>query len=255
MADRTKQGYTNKPFDFTLIITVVLLLAFGIIMLLSASSPVALSEGVGSYYYVIRQGVFTILGIVAMFIISHIDYKIYKRFYKLAYLISVLLLAAVLIIGKEVNNAQRWIDFGFTTFQPSEAVKVLLIGFYAGILTQNADKLQEFKRGFLYHIAFVLPIAGLLILEPHLSATIIITVTSAIMLLVAGGKVKHFALTGLTMGVPALGAIIAFFPYQLQRVKTFLDPFADKQGDGWQVVQSLYAIGSGGLFGVGLRKE
>lgn len=252
---KTDSSFIHKPFDFTLFIVVILLLSLGIIILLSASSPSALAESGDSYSYVKKQGIFAILGIFAMFVISKIDYRTYKRFYKLAYLVSVILLLAVLLVGKNVNGAKRWIDFGFTTFQPSEAVKVLLIGFYAGILTKNKEKLHKFKDGFIYHMLFLLPIAGLLLLEPHLSATILIIGICSIMLIVAGSKIKHFILSAVTVGVPALTVLIAFWPYRLKRFITFLDPWADKQGDGWQIIQSLYAIGSGGLFGVGLGES
>lgn len=248
-------NFINKPMDFTLFITVIILLSLGIIILLSASSPSALSETGDSYAYVKRQGMFAILGVIAMLIISKVDYRIYKRFYKLAYLLSILLLLAVLIIGYEVNGSKRWINLGFTSVQPSEAVKVLLIGFYAGMLAKNKEKLPKFKSGLVYHMLFLAPIALLLLLQPHLSATIVIVGICCIMMLIAGCKLRHFALTGLTIGVPALVALIAFFPYRLKRFVTFLDPWADKQGDGWQIIQSLYAIGSGGLFGVGLRRE
>ena len=222
-------------------------------MVLSASSPSALSESGNSYAYFSKQLIFAILGIIAMTFISKIDYRFYQKFYKHAWWISVLLLAAVVVIGKEVNGAKRWIYVTETlSFQPSELVKFLMIIFYAGILVKNRDQLQSYGKGIIKHCLFLVPVIGLLLLQPHLSASIVIIGIVCIMMIVAGCKFKHFLFTGLGAGIPGLALLIAMEPYRLKRFVTFLDPWQDITGDGWQVVQSLYAIGSGGLFGLGL---
>ena len=249
-------SFFYNPIDYTLLITVLLLLALGLIMVLSASSPTALAEGGSSYTYFIRQAIFAALGIFFMIIISKIDYRVYKRFYILAYIASIGLLALVMVIGKESNGAKRWIYVTKSlSFQPSELVKLLMIVFYAGILTKNRDDLPHFLKGFLKHIIFIGPIAVLLLLEPHMSATMVIAGICCVMMLVAGCKFSHFTTTGLLAGVPALMFLITKAEYRLQRVTTFLDPWQDKLGDGWQIIQSLYAIGSGGLFGSGLGQS
>ena len=246
----------NKPIDYILLITVLLLLSLGLIMVLSASSPTALSESGNSYSYFIKQAIFAGMGLVAMYIISKIDYKIYKNFYRIGYIVSIAMLAAVLVIGKEVNGATRWIQIRpGLTFQPSELVKFLLIIFYATLLTKNRDELGDYWKGFIKHIAFFAPIAVLLLLEPHLSSTIVMAGITLIMMVLAGCKFWQIASTGLAAGVPILAAVIIKSPYRLARVLTFLDPWSDKLGKGWQVVQSLYAIGSGGLFGLGLGQS
>ena len=250
-----KSNFLNKPFDFTLCITVFLLLGLGIVMVLSASSPSALSETGDSYSYVKKQAIFAVMGIIAMLFISKIDYRFYKKFAKEAYWISIILLVAVLVIGYSVNGAKRWINLGFTSIQPSEAVKLLMIIFYATILTKNKDKLQNLKSGFFSHIILLAPIILLLLLQPHLSASIVIIGICSIMMLMAGCKLKHFLVSGITVGLPGLIALVIFEPYRLKRLVSFLNPWADAQGDGWQIIQSLYAIGSGGLFGVGLRRK
>lgn len=249
----TFSSFLNNPIDFTLVITILLLLGIGLVMVLSASSPSALSESGNSYAYFSKQLLFAILGLIAMGVISKIDYRFYQKFYKHAWWISIILLAIVLVVGTEVNGAKRWIKIT-TTFsvQPSEAVKMLMIVFYAGILVKNKDELDKYKNGFIKHIMMVVPIIGLLILEPHLSSSIVIIGIISIIMIVAGCKFKHFILTGLGAGIPLLTAAIVFSPYRLKRFVTFLDPWQDKLGDGWQVIQSLLAIGSGGLFGVGL---
>lgn len=258
MAKKKKEknfsSFLNNPIDFTLVITILLLLGIGLVMVLSASSPSALSESGNSYAYFSKQLIFAILGIIAMTFISKIDYRFYQKFYKQAWWISLILLALVLTpLGKEVNGAKRWIEITKTlSFQPSEAVKFLMIIFYSGILVKNRDQLQLYGKGLVKHILFLAPIIGLLLLQPHLSASLVIIGIVCMMMIVAGCKFKHFALTGLGAGIPLLTAAIAFSPYRLKRFITFLDPWQDATDTGWQVIQSLYAIGSGGLFGVGL---
>lgn len=257
MAKRKKEKsfskFLNNPFDFTLLITILLLLFIGLVMVLSASSPSALSETGNSYEFFSKQLIFAILGIGAMLIISKIDYRFYQKFYKHAWVLAAVLLALVLIAGRSVNGSKRWIYITNTlSFQPSEMVKMLMIIFYAGILVKNRDELGKYGMGFIKHIAFLAPIIVLLLLEPHFSSSVVIIGICSIMMIVAGCKFWHFLATGGTFGVPAIVALVMLEPYRLKRVVTFLDPWKDITGDGWQVVQSLYAIGSGGLFGVGL---
>ena len=189
---KEKQHFFNNQFDFVLFITVLLLLALGIIMVLSSSSPSSLAETGSSYSYVKKQGVSVILGIVVMFFVSKIDYRFYKKFYKLAYVFSIILLVSVFVIGFSSGGARRWIDLGFTTFQPSELVKILLIVFYAAVLTDKKDKIEEFKLGFIYPLLYLVPILGLLLLQPHMSAAMIIIFITVAMMIVARNKNEIF---------------------------------------------------------------
>ena len=256
---KTKKSFSsflNNSIDYTLLITVFLLLSLGLIMVLSASSPTALSEGSSSYAYFIRQLIFAILGLFAMFAISKIDYRFYKRVYKLGYIIAIALLIAVLLIGKTVNGAKRWIVLtGALSFQPSEIVKLLMIIFYAAILTKNRDQLGKFFKGIVKHVIYLVPIALFLMLEPHLSATLVIAGVCILMMVFAGCKLWQMIVPGLCIGIPGLIYIIIKSAYRLKRVTTFLNPWSDQLGEGWQVIQSLYAIGSGGLFGLGLGQS
>lgn len=247
MAKRRKEksfsSFLNNPIDFTLLITILLLLSLGLIMVLSASSPSALAQSGDSYSYFSKQLIFAILGIVAMLFISKIDYRFYQKFYKHAWWIALILLALVLVAGREVNGAKRWIYVTETlSIQPSELVKLLMIIFYAGILMKNRDELGLYNKGFIKHMCLLAPIIGLLLLEPHFSASVVIIGICAIMMIMAGCKFLHFIATGSVVGVPAIVALILLEPYRLKRVITFLDPWQDATGDGWQVIQSLYAI-------------
>ena len=254
--NKTFSSFVNNPIDFTLVITVLLLLSIGLIMVLSASSPSALAEDGNSYSYFTKQLIFAVLGIIAMLFISKVDYRFYQKFYKYAWVISFVLLALVLVAGDEINGATRWVSITETlSFQPSEAVKLLMIIFYAGILVKNRDELPKYGKGFIKHLIFLAPIILLLLLEPHFSASIVIIGICSIMMIMAGCKFWHFLVTGGVIGIPAAIALIVTSPYRLQRVTTFLDPWKDASDTGWQVIQSLYAIGSGGLFGAGLGES
>lgn len=253
--NKKKVSFFNNPLDYTLLITILLLLSLGLIMVLSASSPTSLAESGTSYTYFIKQAIFAIAGLFAMGIISKINYRVYKSFYKFVYVLSIILLALVLVIGTSSNGAKRWIYIGGQSFQPSEFVKLFMIIFYAGLLTKDREELPKFWKGLVKHILWIAPIAGLLLLEPHMSATLVISGICLVMMIVAGCKFSQLFMSGLIIGVPVIGVLIVKSSYRLKRVVTFLDPWQDKLGDGWQVIQSLYAIGSGGLFGLGLGQS
>ena len=256
---------TNKPFDFLLCIVIFILLALGIVMVLSASAPSALAETGKSYTYASRQLMFGILGIICMFIISKIDYRIYKKFYWPIYFISCGILLLVLIPGWgiDANGAVRWVRIPLLgQFQPSELTKIGLIVFYAGYLSDHKDELRDFWKGFVKPLCFILPpIAILYLVQNHLSASLIIAMIACVMMIIAGTRLLHFIVTGLVVGVPAVAYLIYTIvtggsdSFRISRIISFLDPWQDIQNTGWQVVQSLYAIGSGGLFGVGLGES
>ena len=252
-------SFLENPIDYTLLITILLLLTIGLIMVLSASSPTSLAESGNSYKYFVKQGIFAAIGIILMTLISKIDYRFYKKFYKISYIIAIVLLGAVLVIGSRINGAKRWIFITKSlSFQPSELVKFFMIIFYAGILTKNRDELKYFFKGWVKHLALLAPIIGLLIIEPHLSASVVIIGIVGIMMITAGCKLLQIIVPGVGLGVPIIGVLIfkvQKFSHAIKRITTFLDPWQDKLGDGYQVIQSLYAIGSGGLFGSGLGQS
>jgi len=253
----------NKPFDFILFLVVLVLLGIGITMVLSASSPMSLSTTSSSYTYVYKQAIAAVLGVILMLIISKIDYKIYSKFYKIIWIISIVGLAAVLVpgIGVTVKGATRWIKFPiFGSIQPSEITKLGLIIFFASYLTMHRNELKQLWKGFFKPIIYYLAPAIIILLgvQSHLSASILIILTVAVMMIMAGCKFSHFAIfggTGAVLGGGLLFALAKFFgigAYRLQRLIAFADPWADPLDTGWQIIQGLYAIGSGGLFGVGL---
>lgn len=191
--------FVNNQFDFLLCITVLLLLSLGVIMVLSASAPSALSETDSSYTYVRKQATFAIIGIVLMFIISKIDYRFYKKYYWIVYFVSWTMLLLVIVpgIGRNVKGATRWINLGFGQFQPSEITKIGLIIFYAGYLSDHKDELKSFFKGFVKPFLFLVPPVGILfVVQNHLSVSLVIISVTATMMLMAGARVLHFAICG-----------------------------------------------------------
>ena len=255
--------FVNNQFDFVLCITVLVLLAMGIIMILSASAPSALSTTGNSYTYVKKQFAFAIVGIAFMFFISKVDYRFYKKYYWPIYFVSWIILLLVLVpgLGVSVKGATRWVNLGFTQFQPSELTKIGLIIFYAGYLSDHKSELTSFGRGFVKPLCCIIPpIAILFIVQNHLSVSLIIGIITVTMMVMAGCRISHFANVGIVaisiiIGVLGLLQITGKGGFRLDRISTFFDPWADAQGTGYQMVQSLYAIGSGGFFGVGLGES
>ena len=238
--------------DYPFLMAVGLLMAFGLIMLFSAGSARAFSNFGDSLWYFKKQIGGVVVGTVGMFILSKFDYH---RLGKLSFgllAFSGLLLVLVIIpgIGTTRNGATRWL-FGF---QPSEIAKFAVILFFAFSLSKNQKALPDFLHGFCPYLLVLGIFVLLLALEPHFSCIVLMGLSSFLVLFVAGAKIKHFLIVGAPAVVGAVFMIIKE-PYRMARVVSFLDPFADAQGDGWQIVQSLYAIGSGGIFGVGLGQS
>lgn len=229
-------------------------------MVLSASAPSALSTTGNSYTYVKKQLLFAIAGLFVMFFLSKVDYRFYKKYYWYIYFVSwmVLLLVVVPGLGYSVKGATRWIKIGGFQFQPSELTKIGMIIFFAGYLSDHKSELQEFKRGFLKPLAFLIPPIGILyVVQNHFSVSLVIAVIVLVMMFMAGSRLKYFLVVGI-VGVSAILGLLGIMQmkgsesFRLDRISTYFDPWADAQGTGYQTVQSLYAIGSGGMFGLGL---
>ena len=258
----------KSQVDFILILIILILLSFGIVMVLSASAPSALAETGDSYTYVTKQVIFALMGLALMWFVSKIDYRIYRKFYWLIYWFSVGVLLLVLIPGLGINagGARRWIDLQFAQFQPSEITKIGMIIFYAGYLTDHKDDLRSFKKGFIYPLIWLMPpVLIALLIQNHLSVGIVMSAITFVMMLMAGCRLLYFVISGLVVGGGGIAALLAYFSmagenagdgnFRLDRILNYMDPWQDPTGTGWQTIQSLYAIGSGGLFGVGLGES
>lgn len=257
---------TRGSSDFVLFVVTMLLVALGLIMVLSASSPSSLSEFGDSYQYLRKQALAAGVGIAGLLILSRFDYNNYKKLKWLIYIGSMVLLIAVKFVGMEAGGAKRWINiFGFN-FQPSEVAKVAFIIFYAAILSdlQENKKIKTLGWGCWYPLVMLLPaIFTIFVLQNHFSATLIICAVTVVQMFIAGTTIKNFLITA-GLAAPFLCGFIAYKmggapseegSFRATRIKTWLDPFAYPTEEGWQIIQSLYAIGSGGLFGVGLGES
>ena len=231
---------------------------FQLVMLASASSAVALYRRGDAWAYLRPQLLYAALGLCGMWLASRVDYHI---FHKLAWPLlglSLILLAAVLFMP-EYNGCKRWLVIpGFGTLQPSEIAKFAVVLVFSHIIALNHDRMKDFSVGVLPFALVLGVVAALMLLEPHLSGTVLILGIGAVLMFVGGTGLRWFLLAG-AGGVGAIGAAVAVMPdlvpYAADRLRSWLDPFADPLGDGHQTIQSLYAIGSGGATGLGLGES
>lgn len=245
---------TDAP-DLPFLLLVLALVAFGLVMLYSASYAVALYRRNDAYTYIRPQLLYAALGLIAMGIASRVDYHI---FHKLAWPmlgLSLVLLVLVLFMP-EYNGCKRWLVIpGVGTLQPSEIAKFAVVLVFAHIISLNHTRMQSFAVGVLPFVLVLGTVAALMLLEPHLSGTLLILGIGAVMMFVGGTGMKWFVLAG-AGGAAAIGAAVVIMPdlvpYAADRLASWIDPFADPLGDGHQTIQSLYAIGSGGATGLGL---
>lgn len=248
------------PIDVPFLLLVLLLTAIGLIMLFSASFPSAYYETGNPAHYFVRQGIFAVLGVAAMLVIGRINYERFRGVAKLALFFSIALLILVLIpgigTGKLTHGAQRWIRVGSFQFQPSELAKVGVILFFADSISKKKERMRTLRDGVVPYAAILGVIAGLMMLEPHLSGTMLILGIGAAMMFV-GGIRSYWVGLGFG-GVAALvfAYMQGWITYNSSRIAIWLDPLNQEymQGAGYQTRQSLIAIGSGGLLGMGLGK-
>ena len=235
--------------DLPFFILVMLLLLFGLVMVFSSSHVSAFFRHNDSYYFIKRQAMWALIGVVGMIVVSRIDYKIYAKhgIPWMAMTVSIILLVAVLFYGTEANGAKRWL-FGF---QPSEIAKTSVIVFFSYYVVVFAKKMKTLVTGMLIPCAILGIIAFLMLKEPHMSGTILIVIVSFIILLIGGVSLKWLISAGI-LGVSGLAYIMTFTSYMAERIAMWRDPWQDARDKGFQAIQSLYAIGSGGLLGVGL---
>lgn len=243
----------SNSMDFTLLITVLILLAIGVAMVFSASSISSQLKYDDQYFFLKSQGAYAILSIVVMLFLSRLDYRIWGKLAPLMVLISFVLLLLVFVpgVGLNLNGASRWIQIGPMTMQPSEFAKFALVLFMAKSISNKKDKIRTFTQGVLPYIMLMGIYAVLIILEPNKSMAIIFVLIAFIMLFSAGAKIWHLAVWGLPL-IPAGIYILLKDQYSLNRITSYLDPWSDPLNTGYQAIQSLLALGSGGLFGLGL---
>lgn len=247
----------KKSLDFSMLVTILILLSMGLVMVATASSYHALSTYGNSSELLTKQLTLGLLGVAGMLIISKIDYRAYRKWSYLGYIVALCLLIAVLTpLGVTVNGAKRWLGFGETlTFQPSEIMKIMLVLATATYISTNVKKLNSFK-GYIVPLILLIAVVIVMFLQKHMSGTLVMVVASFSVIFASGIKIKaKYVVVIILIGVLALGAFIAAEPFRLKRILSFTNPEEDIQDGNWQAAQSLYAIGSGGVFGRGLGQS
>lgn len=247
---RMKSG-VDRPF----LIIVILLLCIGTTMVFSSSYVFAKHNYNGDSYFFVRKQLFwAFFSLGGMFLVANIDYLLVKRLSKFAILVSFGFLAAVLVVGKQVNGATRWIDLGPLQIQPSEIAKAATVLFLSDYIVKHQKGMKTFLYGVAPFVALFLGNAILLFFEPHLSAIIILMLLTAAMMYLGGTRRLYLWLLG-GGGVVGVVAMSLFTSHGRDRIINWLNPEMDPSGKGWQPLQSLYAIGSGGVWGKGLGQS
>lgn len=246
-------------FDGPFFVLSMLLLAMGVIMVLSSSyarawyDPGNITGGNAAYYF-IRQLVYALAGVGLMLVASRLPMSFYRRYTFHFLAITLILLMLVPVIGVKANGSRRWLGIGGLTLQPSELAKLAVILSFSVLMCGFRGKMRTFRYGILPFAGILGVIVGLLVLEPHFSASVIILAIGAVMLFLGGVRLGWFAAAFGAAGA-GFAILLTFFPYASSRINTWRDPFSDVSDEGYQIVQSLYTIGSGGLSGLGLGRS
>lgn len=242
----------SKSFDFVLFATVILLITFGIIMIYSSSSIWAEYKFNDPLRFVKAQSIFFILGIIITLVISKIDYKLYYKYANHILMVCFLLLVLVLIpgIGIVRNGSRSWFGIGSLGIQPSEFAKIGLIIFVSKYLANNKKELKNIKKGVFPILIIIFIFFGLIMLEPDFGTGMVMVLTLVGILFISGVNFSFFVKIGF-LGLFGITGLIVVAPYRLARIVSFINPWTDPLGSGFQIIQSLYAIGPGGLLGQG----
>lgn len=250
---KIKNFFKNKSLaGFSLAVVVCALAGFGIVMIYSASSYSAAIQHGDAFFFVKKQAVGFVLGVICLVLFSFVDYHIFGKFSLIFMIIGLVLLGVVLIpgIGRASFGARRWVSLGPLSFQASEVAKFCFVFFSAAVLSKQPDMHQKFS-GVLKVLAVGGAYCVLIMLEPNMSVTMLLAFVMILMLFVGGLKLSRFFAMALPASAGVVGLILVE-PYRLKRLMAFINPWESPLGEGYQLIQSLYSFGNGGLFGVGL---
>ena len=261
---KTTRAIVGKPvkiiragdIDYTFLFIVILLLAAGLVMLLSASAPAGNTLHGNSYYFFIKQFACAAVGLVGMGIISKINYNRYKNLVPKMMFVCVILLVCVLIpgLGVKLNGSRRWLNTPVIQLQPSEFMKPVIAMYFARMIDSGKYNLKKIG-GNLPYIGVLLIVVGLMLMETHLSGAIVIAGIGVSVMIAGGTPIKPVLIGALILIPITIFAVYTLSPVRWARVTSFLDPFKDIRDESYQVAQGLYAIGSGGVFGLGLGQS
>jgi cell division protein FtsW len=243
------------PPDFVLFITTLLLVGIGLVMVFSSSAVTSNIRYDDAYFFFKRQLLWALIGIVCMLVVMKFNYlRIKDLAIPLMIFTFLCLILVVTPLGIEAKGATRSLGVGFLQFTPSELAKLAMVMFLAKVMEVNLDSMKSLAKGILPYIVLIALVCGLIMLQPDLGTAFTIAGTAFFMMLAAGARWSHLGLIALS-GAGAVAAAIALAPYRMQRFTAFLDPWKFPTDEGFQTIQSLYALGSGGLFGMGLGRS
>ncbi len=251
-------GWLRKPFklaeyDLVLLLMVVALTCFGVVMIYSASSVMAAKNFNDGAFFLKRQALFALFGFGIALAAMRIDYHVWRKLAVPLLLLSLILLVLVLVpgIGGKVKGASRWIKLPGFNLQPSEFTKIALIMYMAYSIDKKQDRIRSLTAGFLPYMVVLMVLLGLLLQQPDLGAALTLAAVTVTMLFAAGTRLV-FILGSAMVALPFLVFLVTQSAYRLKRIKAYLNPEQDPTGIGWQIIQSKYAFGAGGIFGQGL---
>jgi len=239
--------------DYVIVTAILLLLAIGVIMVYSASAAYSYHRYDDAFFYAKRQLLFAGLGVFLMFVISNLDPRRFAEWAKIGIILCFLLLIVVLIpgVGLLRGGARSWLGIGAFSIQPSEFMKLAMIAFLARYLSEHANSMHRFTSGLLPPLAIVGAAFALIMMQPDLGTGTVLVGTGIAMIYAAGARLSHLGGLGL-LGMGGFAALVLAAPYRIKRITAFLNPWQDPLGAGYHLIQSLYAIGPGGLMGLGL---
>ncbi|OMD67292.1 putative lipid II flippase FtsW [Paenibacillus odorifer] len=258
--------------DFQLLILTLLLVGFGLVMVFSASSSLTLASpkfGNDPLYFIKRQVIWIVLGTVVMFIAMNIHYSKFKKWYVPIFIITVILLLVV-AFSEKINGAKSWLSIGKLGIQPTELAKISIILYISALITKKGERFRDFRTGYIPVMVIVGIVAGLIMMQPDLGSCLILVATSGLVIYAGGASMKHILgsiallVLGVGLVVGAKAAIDSLSPsdkatdtqdYRKGRIVAFLDPYQVAEGDGYNIIQSLTALGQGGVSGSGFGKS
>lgn len=247
----TRLTARNALYDRSLIWLFIALLVIGFVMVSSASIPVSTRFYKDPFYFAVRDGVYVIAALCACAFFIQIPSEKWEKYNGWFFVISILMLVAVLVVGKNVNGATRWIPIGPLNFQPAELAKLAVICYFASFYVRKFDEMRSKPLSFIRPFVILLIFTGLLLLQPDLGSTAVIFVLTFAMLFIMGARILQFVLLAVVAGLGFIFLVLTS-EYRLKRVTSFMDPFADAYGDGFQLSNSQMAFGQGEIWGRGL---